>query len=1549
MQKSTMTQRSRGGSRLRLGVLPAIWFLLAVQTIAGAATYYVSPTGSNGNSGTDSSHPWATIAYAEQTAANGSTVYLMSGQYGNVLIDRANNGGRSKWDDAITFTPYPGATSNISQLGIKGDVDRFLIFDSVTFDYPDTEGQVGTTDVVRILHGGFLKFVGCTIHGKLGKDGNGEYADTYSTQHCVYLGSYYDPPVHDITFEGCDIGYTGQFGLTVNGPVSGPILIKDCEVHHFGASGLRHDGANIAKTTYQGNRVHTQVHVWTADHSTKHHGSGLHISGDNCDFIGNRVWCAGTSAPVRAYQGAIGGGFDGGVEVYGSYDDPSRAFAAGEYVSQGNAHGRLLRNEGAPARMIEIARATDATSFNAVDPIVSDEDPSKVWKPTSIGHVRVWGGRRKVTIKNNLVYQGANTYYKMELHDLGPGCEITNNTVIGSHVSATGWNYFWYALLNAPPLYYEGDIATLKFCNNLFVGHVDRFTPGATVVGNICFGYQNGKTQSQLDALFPGNKVYNTSPSVNTYVPLFTTSGAFFVGSDDFESYGFSQPADGPMGIEVAGSPGDLGDCFALAEGSDAVGFGNATYGATTDILGQVRDTPPDVGCYEIQSGEPGNHAPVLQAIGGKTTAIGETVTFQVTATDADNDTLTYSASGLPSGATFVDRVFTWTPTETQGGYHQVTFVASDGQAQDSETIMITVTGGNLPPILAAIGSKSVREGERLALAISATDADGDTITYSASGLPTGASLSGRDFSWTPGYDQAGNYQVTFIASDGQAQDSETVTITVVNVNRPPTLTAIPDRDVDQDSLLAFDLAATDPDGDTLTYSANGLPAGASFSGGSFTWTPTASQIGIYDITFIVSDGQLHDTVVASFTVVSTAPDNTAPTVAMASPGRDSIQVALNHLIKLHVTDAGQGVDPETVIIRVDDQVVYQSDTDRHDSILGRCSRTGNRYDYRYVFQANELFRPDRITTVQVSASDRAGNAMPTYTYAFLTEMRAFGNNFALSSTMAGPASQPAAATDPTGGVWAVWQVGVPGDRNVCAAYLAPGAEVFTAPAVLTTGVADRSNPDLGIAADGRPYVVWQEYSDGNWNIMVSTSSNGIDWSRPTAVTNSDGNETNPVVALDGRSPQRVYVAWQDDRNGNADIYVASSTNVFSDSTLARVTANTADQSDPDIAVDDNDNVILVWTDARNGHADIYGASSGQNWANVPVVAKPGNQNEPAVAIAPGSMTLHIAWTDDTPGNADIYYASSDGLPANPLSGASIIDDTAGADQTTPTITCIDSQGIFVCWQDFRHAGAGGDSDLFMADLGSGSVRTNVFVGDSGTNSDQSEPAAAIDAYGNPYFLWTDARNTETGVYYAASTFIDPVPLDSKEILATGGGTIGTDPTAIDSKDDVSIVVPAGACQFDARVTIAEILNPVITPVACLGSYDFGPSGIDFDAPVTVTIPYVFAAAGGSAKPYWYDSLTGAMSQQGITDVENLVISPTLNALRFRTTHFTPFYLVAGDAEVPVASAETPAGGCSIAPVAGGSPTDLILPYGILALVMGILRHRDRRRHRHVH
>ncbi|HLD86689.1 MAG TPA: Ig domain-containing protein, partial [Candidatus Nanoarchaeia archaeon] len=120
---------------------------------------------------------------------------------------------------------------------------------------------------------------------------------------------------------------------------------------------------------------------------------------------------------------------------------------------------------------------------------------------------------------------------------------------------------------------------------------------------------------------------------------------------------------------------------------------------------------------------------------------------------------------------------------------------------------------------------------------------------------------------WTPGFDQAGSFSVTFTATDGSASSSETITITVTNTNRNPILGAIGNKIIEVGMSLIFLVTGSDPDGDAVTLLASGLPSGATFTSGTFSWTPNTNQEGDHRVTFTASDGSLTDSETITITV----------------------------------------------------------------------------------------------------------------------------------------------------------------------------------------------------------------------------------------------------------------------------------------------------------------------------------------------------------------------------------------------------------------------------------------------------------------------------------------------------------------------------------------------------------------------------------------------------------------------------------------------------------------------------------------------------------
>ncbi|MGH8003863.1 MAG: Ig-like domain-containing protein, partial [Limisphaerales bacterium] len=322
------------------------------------------------------------------------------------------------------------------------------------------------------------------------------------------------------------------------------------------------------------------------------------------------------------------------------------------------------------------------------------------------------------------------------------------------------------------------------------------------------------------------------------------------------------------------------------------------------------------------------NRAPVLSAIGSKTTNENQLLQFRVSSSDPDLTTPSLSALNLPLGAGFTDSLngagsFAWTPSFTQAGSYNVTFIASDGSLADSEIVTIAVNeAGNQPPVLDPIGAKVGAENALLQFRITSSDGDGTIPNLAAVGLPSGASFvdslnSRGSFSWTPNFTQAGTYNVTFIAGDGLLADSEAVTITINNTNRVPVLDPIGPRTVLEGNTMAFVVTASDPDLQTLALSAVNRPTNSTFAdsgngSGVFNFIPSFAQAGIYNVTFIASDGNLADSELVPITVVEVG--NQRP--AVDSIGPKTVAEAGSLQFRIRAVDPDGGVPVFSVLNR---------------------------------------------------------------------------------------------------------------------------------------------------------------------------------------------------------------------------------------------------------------------------------------------------------------------------------------------------------------------------------------------------------------------------------------------------------------------------------------------------------------------------------------------------------------------------------------------------------------------------------------------------------
>ena len=298
-----------------------------------------------------------------------------------------------------------------------------------------------------------------------------------------------------------------------------------------------------------------------------------------------------------------------------------------------------------------------------------------------------------------------------------------------------------------------------------------------------------------------------------------------------------------------------------------------------------------------------GTNPPTITGTPTTSVVVGTTYSFQPSASDTNGDALTFSIQNKPAWAAFDagSGLLTGAPSASDVGTSQpITITVADGSAQAqlaAFTIQVIAApsspppAANHPPTISGTPATSVQAGAHYVFQPSASDVDGNVLVFSIENLPSWASFSTKTgaLSGTPATANVGTYSnIVINVSDGQntvALAPFTITVTAVSsppANTPPKITGTPATSVQAGSHYSFQPAASDADGNALTFSIGNKPSWATFSTttGQLSGTPAVANVGAYaNITITVSDGKANVSL-AAFTITVTAPAALPPTIS---------------------------------------------------------------------------------------------------------------------------------------------------------------------------------------------------------------------------------------------------------------------------------------------------------------------------------------------------------------------------------------------------------------------------------------------------------------------------------------------------------------------------------------------------------------------------------------------------------------------------------------------------------------------------------------------
>ena len=303
----------------------------------------------------------------------------------------------------------------------------------------------------------------------------------------------------------------------------------------------------------------------------------------------------------------------------------------------------------------------------------------------------------------------------------------------------------------------------------------------------------------------------------------------------------------------------------------------------TSDDVLSIKQARPWVFDYERGNTVTTDSPPTADAGTDQTVNKGDTVTLSGTAADPNNDLLTYQwTHDSQLSIAFADDASLSTtfaaPAVTSDTNATFTLTVSDGTHTATDTTVVTIRN-NSPPTADAGADQTVSEGDLVTMSGTASDPDGDSLTYQWT-HDSGLSITlANDVALSTTFtapEVTANTTVTFTLTVSEGADSieDTVSVTISNTgNNPPTVDAGADQIVSEGDTVILSGTAADLDGDSLTYN----------------WTHDSQGLGIS----LVNDTSLSTTFTAPAVTVDTTVIFTMTVDDGTTPIADAVSVTV--------------------------------------------------------------------------------------------------------------------------------------------------------------------------------------------------------------------------------------------------------------------------------------------------------------------------------------------------------------------------------------------------------------------------------------------------------------------------------------------------------------------------------------------------------------------------------------------------------------------------------------------------------------------------------
>jgi hypothetical protein len=376
-------------------------------------------------------------------------------------------------------------------------------------------------------------------------------------------------------------------------------------------------------------------------------------------------------------------------------------------------------------------------------------------------------------------------------------------------------------------------------------------------------------------------------------------------------------------------------------------------------------------------------------------------------------------------------------------------------------------------------------------------------------------------------------------------------------------------------------------------------------------------------------------------------------------------------------------------------------------------------------------------------------------------------NSPTLLDTGSGAAYNSQIAMDNNGNAMVVWQQ-VDSSRNTSILANRYSAGVWGGVVWLEAGAGNATSPQVAMSSNGNAMVVWQQVdSSGHVSILANRYSAGV-WGGAVWLEAGTGDATQPQIAMDNDG--NAMVVWQQVDNSGYQSIMANrySAGVWGGATLLEDSTN--DAFDPQVTIDSKGNAMVAWIQVEGFYApfSIYSRCySAGAWEAITWLSYAGSYGISLQIASGGNGDAIVVWGQKYMSGPWVIFAMSysDGIwgEARCLGGAQ-----AGGN---PQVAMDGNGNAIVVWKMLNDPI--NEMEIYSMRFSAGVWETETILNSAGG---ALNPQVAIDSKGNAMAVWQQGDNLGQQKIYAKRFFsgaITPDTVSSKPILSSAKPTDG--------------------------------------------------------------------------------------------------------------------------------------------------------------------------------